>query len=394
MPWNENCVMDLKVSLIADWLSGELTKMMLSQKYNMSRPTVDKWLHRYAASGIEGLHEHSRRPTHSPNATPEWMQTRLIEVKRTHRYWGPKKVNDYLVATEPETPWPADSTTGLILKRAGLVTPKKRRRCTSVYPEHLTPSERPSQVWNVDFKGEAKLGNGRRCYPLTLSDDFSRYLLCCQGLDSTAGAPVRTCFEQVFTDYGVPEVIKSDNGTPFASTAIGGLSALSKWFIQLGIVPERIDKGKPTQNGRHERLHRTLKAQAMSPPRFSMKTQQAAFDRFRYEYNEQRSHEALNRQAPGTVFQPSPVAYQATPPPIDYSLDRVVRKVRHNGEIKWKGRLIYVGQVLAKEPIGLKAVDNERWAIYYSFLPIGFLNEKTMKVEPIKTRKSVNHVSG
>lgn len=384
MPWQETCVMNLKISLISDWLSGKFTKVMLSQKYMISRPTVDKWLGRYHASGPAGLYDQSKKPKHSPNATPEWMQTRIVEVRQRYSHWGPKKIKDYLALKEPAHQWPADSTVGDILKRHNLVKPRKQKKRVSVYPGHLTPSEYPCQVWNVDFKGDAKLGNGQRCYPLTLSDDFSRYLLCCQGQTSTAQQPVRQCFEVAFREFGLPEVIKSDNGVPFASRAIGGLSQLSMWFVQLGIVPERIDKGKPTQNARHERLHKTLKEGSMSPPRYSMTAQQKAFDLFRYEYNELRSHEALERKTPAAVFRSSKVAYPGCFKLIEYDLDMVVRKVRQNGEIKWKGNLIYAGAILAGEAIGLKAINEGYWAIYYSFLHIGYLNEKNMRVESIQ----------
>ena len=290
------------------------------------------------------------------------------------------------MTTEPEHHWPADSTVGEILKRAGWVKPRRRVRRVSVYPEHLTQSENACHVWNIDFKGDVELGNGERCYPLTLSDDFSRYLLCCQGLESTARLPVKSLLEGAFREFGQPGVVKSDNGVPFAARTIGGLSQLSIWLVQHGIVPERIDKGKPTQNGRHERLHKTLKEAVMKPPRQSMKAQQKSFDKFRYEYNELRTHESLERQTPSKVFKVSKVDYCEVPPPIDYDVDKSVRKVLPSGEIKWKNHAIYIGQILAGEYIGLKETKTDKLEIYYSFLHIGHLNEKVMKVERIKSR--------
>lgn len=386
MPWRETCVMNEKVKFVEDWLSGRWNKTQLSIKYGISRPTVDKWLRRFKVNGYSGLTERSCRPNTSPNVTPAWKQEKIIEVKSQFRYWGPKKIKDYLQNKEPQHRWPADSTIGEILKRAGWVKARKRVNRVSVYPEHLTQSEGACHVWNIDFKGDVKLGDGHRCYPLTLSDDFSRYLLCCQGLESTARLPVKALLEAAFREYGQPEIIKSDNGVPFAARTIGGLSQLSIWLIQHGIIPERIDKGKPTQNGRHERLHKTLKEAVMKPPKQSMKAQQQEFDKFRYEYNELRSHESLERQTPSQVFAGSKVAYCDKPPAIGYDVDKSVRKVLPSGEIKWKNNAVYVGQVLAGEYIGLKEVENDRLEIYYSFLHIGYLNQEKMKVERIKSR--------
>lgn len=386
MPWRETYVMNEKVKFIEDWLSQRWNKTQLSIKYDISRPTVDKWINRFKKKGYLGLGELSCRPLTSPNETPIWKQELILATKARFTCWGPKKIKDYLVAHEPKIDWPADSTIGEILKRHGCVKPRKRSHRVSVYPEHLTCSERPSQVWNIDFKGDVELGNGERCYPLTISDDFSRYLLCCQGLSSTARLPVKQKLELLFREYGQPEVIKSDNGVPFAARTIGGLSQLSIWLIQHGIIPERIDKGKPTQNGRHERLHKTLKEAEMKPPKQSMKLQQRGFDKFLYEYNELRSHESLDRQTPAQNFQPSKVGFQENPRAINYDVDKAVRKVLPSGEIKWKNNAVYVGQILAGEYIGLKETETERLEIYYSFLHIGYLNKIKMKVERIKSR--------
>lgn len=386
MAWNETCVMDLKISLISDWLSGRFTKTMLASKYTITRPTVDKWINRYCELGINGLRDKSRRPKSSPNETPPHLVDKIVQTKREFPQWGPKKINDFLKLKEPAVRWPADSTTGQILKRAGLVKPRRIKRKVSPFPTHLTQSTKPSQVWNIDFKGQARLGNGQLCYPLTVTDDFSRYLLAIDASGTTSHDVVRACLERLFAEYGLPEVIKSDNGVPFASQAIGGLSRLSKWLIKLGIVPERIDKGKPTQNSRHERMHRTLKQETMKRMAYGFLKQQEVFDRFRYEFNELRSHEGLNRQRPSDVFKPSRVCFSPDNERVDYDLDMVVRSVKHNGEIKWKGQTIYLGEILAKEKVGLKNVDNERLAIYFSFMHIGYLNEKDMVIERIKKR--------
>jgi len=385
MPWQETCVMTLKQQLIQLWLEGA-SKTELSRTFSISRPTVDKWLTRYRQFGLNGLQDRSRRPHHSPTAISDDIKYKLVALKCRYSQFGPKKIVDRFKVLHPHLPCPADSTVGEILLAAGLVKPRKRVHKTPYYPEHLTRSEESGEVWNADFKGDVKLKDKKRCYPLTISDDYSRYLLCCHALSSTCYSGVQPQFERLFEAHGLPDAIKTDNGIPFASTAVGGLSRLSKWFIQLGIRPERIDKGKPTQNGRHERMHKTLKDYAMTPPEPSMYKQQIAFERFRQEYNYERSHESLNRKTPGQVYQPSTRDYSKRIIPIEYDSSMAVRQVRHNGEIRFKGRFLYVSGVLAKEPVGLIEIDTGYWEIYYSFQKIAIINEKRMKVEPLKPK--------
>ncbi|MEI8611764.1 DDE-type integrase/transposase/recombinase [Enterovibrio norvegicus] len=386
MPWKETCKADKKVSLVGDWLSGNYTKTMLSRRYGVSRPTVDKWLNRYIDLGVDGLVERSRRPLTCSHQTDPKVIEAILNVKQEHVHWGPKKINDRLASLYPEQRWPADSTTGAILKNAGLVKPRKHKPRVSPYPHPLTSSTYSCDVWNIDFKGDKALGNGKRCYPLTVTDDFSRYLLACEGLESTALASTQVVLEKLFEEHGLPNVIKSDNGTPFASRSIGGLSRLSIWLIKLGIVPERIDKGCPTQNARHERMHRVLKAETMSPMSHSFKAQQKRFDEFRFNYNELRSHEGLNRKTPKSVYRQSPVRYSDRELRIFYADDTEIRSVKHSGEIKWKGKYVYVGQLLACEKIALKRCGEKRWELYFGFFLLGYLNEDKMVVERIKAR--------
>ncbi len=306
----------------------------------------------------------------------------IIATKLSHQSWGPKKVLDYLREKKPKFYWPVDSTAGEILKRAGLV--KRRRYRSRVAPnsEPFGECQAPNQIWSVDFKGHFVLGNGRRCYPLTLSDNFSRYLLLCRALEHPSYQAVRPWFEWAFREYGLPEAIRSDNGAPFASLAVGGVSQLSKWWIQLGIRPERIEPGKPSQNGRHERMHRTLKQDV--PPQPTRKRQQHCFDLFLEQYDWQRSHEALGRKTPGSVYCVSSRRYPAKIPPVQYGPGIIVRRVRYNGEIRWHGNLIYVSQVLAHEPLGLKQIDEEQWELRYSFHLLGILNNQTKTIIPAK----------
>ena len=375
MPWKEASAMDQRIQLIGDWLSGEYTKRDLSHIYEISRPTVDKWITRYLARGAPGLEADSRAPRHHPNQTAAPLCEAIVATKLRHQRWGPKKVLDWLRRHQPHLPWPADSTAGLILKRAGLVRPRVRRRHMAPHTDPFRDCAGPNQVWSADFKGDFRLGNGARCYPLTLSDNFSRDLLLCQALTLHTYDVVRPWMEWSFREYGLPEAIRTDNGPPFASLALGGISPLAKWWIQLGIRPERIRPGKPAQNGRHERMHRTLKDAVA--PQADLQAQQRHYEPFREEYNWERSHEALNRQLPGSVYQASPRPYPRKLPPIEYEAGFMVRRVRHNGEIKWKGHHIYVSEVLAKEPLGLKPLVDERWERYYSFQRLGIWNPRT-----------------
>jgi transposase InsO family protein len=306
----------------------------------------------------------------------------IVATKLRHQTWGPKKVVDYLRREGPHWDWPADSTAGAILKRAGLVRPRGRRRRVAPDSEPFRDCGGPNQHWSADFKGDFRLGNARRCYPLTISDNFSRYLLVCQALGRPSYEAVHPWFEWVFREYGLPEAIRTDNGAPFASLAVGGISQLSKWWIQLGIKPERIRPGRPAQNGRHERMHRTLKDAV--PAQTTLQAQQRQYDPFREEYNWQRSHEALGRQTPGSVYRGSPRAYPGKLPAVEYESGVTVRQVRHNGEIKWQGELIYVSAVLAHEPLGLTQVDDQHWEIRYSFHRLGMLDQRLKRILPAK----------
>jgi transposase InsO family protein len=374
--------MDARVQFIADWLSGDYTKIDLCEAYEISRPTGDKWIHRYEVDGAGGLKERSRAPTTRPNAVTTDMCDDIVAMKLAHQHWGPKKVMDRLRDQQSRRPWPADSTAGEILKRAGLVMPRRRRRRVAPDTQPFGDCQQPNQTWSADFKGDFHLGNGQRCYPLTISDNCSRYLLQCRGLARTTYAAVRPWFEWVFREYGLPVAIRTDNGAPFASLALGGITRLSVWWIRLGIKPERIRPGKPQENGRHERMHRSLELGGVHPIQTTRPAQQRQFDVFEHEFNWERSHEALARQTPGSVYHPSPRPYPAKLPPVEYDTDCTTRRVRRNGEIKWRGQHLYISAVLAKEPIGLKAVDDGLWQICYCSHILGRLDERTNTITP------------
>jgi transposase InsO family protein len=383
MPWKETSAMNQKIQLMGDWLSGDYRKSELCEVYGISRPTMDKWIGRYEELGTAGLEELSRAPQRHPNQTAEELRALIMQTKLRRQKWGPKKIMDLLRWQRPDLPWPADSTAGEILKRAGLVQARKRRRRVTPYSEPFAACGGPNQSWSADFKGDFLMDNGRRCYPLTISDNFSRYLLLCRALARPTFGQVQPWFEWVFREFGLPEVIRTDNGTPFASLALGGISQLSKWWIKLGIKPERIQPGKPAQNGRHERMHRTLKEAV--PPQKDLLTQQSRYDPFLQEFNHERSHESLGRKPPITVHYISPRSYPVKLPEVQYESGVSVRHVRRRGEIKWRGQLIYLTHVLANEPVGLKLIAEDQWEVRYSFHLLGVLEGKNKRITTVKT---------
>lgn len=383
MPWKETCPMDQKIQLLSDYLKDEYTITELSQNYQVSRETVYKWIKRYQERGLEGLGELSRAPLRHPNATHPEIVSQLIDTRLKHKNWGPKKIIARLEKIHPESSWPAPSTAGSILKKEGLVNVRRRRQHTPPYSEPFQECRRPNDVWSIDYKGQFRMGNGRLCYPLTITDNYSRYLLGCRGLYHPTYENTRPWLERTFREYGLPLAIRSDNGTPFASTGLGGISTLSAWLIKLWIRPERIVSGHPEQNGRHERMHRTLKAETAKPPRANLKDQQRAFNSFRKEYNTERPHEALRQEVPTNFYEPSRRILPRKLPKIEYPACFTVRQVRHNGEIKWKGDFVYISQALAGEPIGLRQIGEREWEVRFSFHPLGILNEQIVKVLPM-----------
>lgn len=383
MPWRETCVMNLKMQFVADWLRGGYGVSDLARGYGISRKTAYKWIRRYQEEGAGGLQERSRAPHHCSHAVAEDVAEQIVAVKKDHPSFGPKKVLDRLRELEPAMALPADSTAGEILKAAGLV---KKRRYKRPYPADPQPFElgnRNNALWSVDYKGQYRTAGERWCYPLTVTDNASRYVLGCHGVSATDYAQAKPIMEWIFHEYGLPEGILSDNGSPFASRSAGGLTRLSKWWVELGIGVHRSKPGTPTQNARHERMHGSLNRAVGERMRgASLMQQQTTLQAFREEFNEQRSHEALGRQTPASVYQPSWRRYSPVLRPIEYSAAQAVRNVRHNGEIKWRGHLIYVSELLARHRVGLQEVENDRVEVRYSAHLLGHINLKTARLEP------------
>jgi len=382
MPWKETHVMDEKIRMISNWLSGEYNITELSRIHGVSRKTLYKWIERYEANRDTGLQERSRRPLVMPRATPAGLVAEILASKSCHEHWGSRKLLAWLRSHQPEKKWPAASTTSEILKRHGLVHSRRKRHHTPPYSQPFLKSNQPNEVWCADFKGQFRLGEGSLCYPLTVTDSYSRYILGCWALARPTYLQTRSCFELAFRQYGLPSAIRTDNGVPFASVGLGGLSSLGVWFVKLGIWPERIEKGHPEQNGRHERMHRTLKAEAISPPHRSLNEQQRAFDRFQAVYNNDRPHEALGQKAPALIYRNSMREYPAKLPEVGYPQSFKVRQVKENGDFKWKGVELYLSGALAGELVGLKQVDNRIWEIYFSFYRVGLLDESTLRTIP------------
>jgi len=383
MPWKETCAVDERIRFVMDVERGEMSKAALCRRFGISRPTGDKWLARYEELGLGGLVDASRAASRHPNETPEELSELIVALRRRHRLWGPKKLRVLLERRYPSIPWPACSTIGEILRRAGLTSPRRRRRRTPPYSQPFAACDGPNAVWCGDFKGWFRTGDGERCDPLTISDGHSRYLLRVQGMRETKAEPVRALFEATFRQYGLPGAIRTDNGSPFASRGLGGLSRLSVWWLKLGIVPERIEPSHPEQNGRHERMHLTLKQATASPPAKDFRRQQAAFDRFRKEFNELRPHEALGQKCPASVYACSGREYREVSP-MDYPAGMEVRSVKGNGVFSWRGQVVFLGEALGRERVGLAEVADGCWAVYFGRLPLGIVDERRRKVDDVR----------
>ncbi len=382
MPWKQDDIVELRKQFIDEYLGRDYPDFShLCHCYGISRPTGYKWIKRFMKGGIDNLVDRSRAPKNSPGKTSDEICQLIIKKKLAHQHWGPKKLLDNLKKHDPSLVLPADSTAGEILKRAGLVKKRRKRWCVPANEQAFDDVKHNNQVWGVDYKGQFKLGNGSMCYPLTITDSHSRYLLHCQALQSTCHDDAKTAMEQAFREYGLPDTLRSDNGIPFASIAAGGISRLSMWWIQLGIRPERIKPGHPQQNGRHERMHKTLKAETTKPASYNEVSQQKSFDNFLHEYNHERSHEALDRKCPDEVYQPSARSYPEKIKPLIYDKGLHVRTVKRGGEIKWRNQHIYISQVLSKEPVSLEEIDNDVWEICYGFYKLGIIRGKKVKLE-------------
>jgi transposase InsO family protein len=367
---------------------GDWTMAELSRAFGISRKSAYKWRQRYETWGLEGLKDRSRAPKNHPNAVPTQVIERIIAVRRRHRFWGPRKIVAWLRSNEPGVDWPVVSTAGEILKRHGMVS-KRRRRRLDAFASGLKEPKRPNDQWSADFKGWFCTADGRRCDPLTITDGFSRFLLRCRAVERPNETHTWAAFRSVFREYGLPFAIRTDNGTPFASVGLGRLTRLSAWWVKLGITLERIDPGKPQQNGRHERMHETLKLETARPPRANARAQQRAFEQFWYDYNFERPHEALRDRPPAQLYEPSARAYPERVPELEYPGHFRVRRVRRNGEIKWRGEFLYVNKALAGEPVGLEPLSDRHWRMVFGPVPLALVDDHTGQMIAYRVRRGL-----
>lgn len=371
MVWRETCVMDERLGFVAAWIEGSESVSELCRHFGISRKTGHKWLARYRLEGPGGLADRSRAPHGNPRRVPEDVAVELVALRCRYRSWGPRKVKAWLEDRHPDRAWPAASTIGALFDRAGLTVPRRRRHRVPPQSQPFAACRQANDVWSVDFKGWFRTGDGRKVEPLTLSDGHSRYLLRCEAVARADAAHVWPILESAFFEFGLPLALRSDNGPPFASRAAGGLSRLAVKLIQAGVRPERIAPGKPQQNGRHERMHLTLKQDTAAPPAACLVEQVARFERFRRIYNDERPHEALGQLPPARVYAPSPRPFSGVLRSPDYARETHLRKVRSNGQIKWKGNLVFVSEVLVGEPVGLVEIDDGVWMLSYGPIELG-----------------------
>jgi putative transposase len=373
--------MDQRVAFIADWLRAEWTMTELAERYQISRKTAYKWVDRYTVDPAHGLADRSRAPTTPGRAMAEEARAAVLALRRAHPHWGPKKLRAILTTRAPRGMWPAASTMGDLLRREGLSQPRRRLRYVVPLTQPLAAAQAPNDVWTTDFKGWFRTTDRTRCDPLTVADACSRFVLCCRIVPPSERG-VRPWFERTFREYGLPRAMRSDNGSPFATTGAARLSHLAVWWLKLGIQLDRIDPGHPEQNGRHERFHLTLKQDTATPPAATARQQQRRFDRMRHEFNTERPHEALDQQPPARVYVASPRPYPDRLEDPWYDATHQVRRVKATGQIRWQGAVIFVSEAVRGELIGLAETERGDWIARFMHLELGRIDRVTRRFTP------------
>ena len=383
MPWRECSVMDERIRFIGRLLDGEAMSE-LCREFGISRKTGYKIFNRYRQDGAEALTDRSRRPVRYANQLPDQVETMIVRLKREKPHWGARKLRELLVRRlSGDVRVPAKSTVHAVLDRHGLVKRAHQRRRFTAEGTALSAAIAPNDLWCADFKGEFKLGNGRYCYPLTVTDQASRMLLACQALETTKEDGVFKAFQHLFAECGLPNAIRSDNGLPFASpNGLYNLSKLSVWWLRLGIVLERIRPGHPQQNGRHERMHLTLKKEATRPPGMNSLQQQARFDDFVSEFNTERPHEALAMKVPGDMYAPSAKPYAGLPD-VDYPFHDKDMLVTACGRICMHRKKINISTVMAGQKLGIKEVDDGIWLVSFMHYDLGYIDLEQRSLQTI-----------
>lgn len=388
MPWESaEEVEKQRARFVLERSRGEESMAESCRRVGISRRVGYKWLERYEQEGPQGLVDRSKAAKRHPNRIAGDVVKKVIELRGEHPLWGAPKLRRIFEQRFPERRCPSQTAIGDILREAGLTQGAKPRKRTPPYTQPLAHARRSNDVLSIDFKGWFECDDGERIDPLTIIDNHSRYLLCCQAVDGCDYAHVRALLERVFRDYGLPRAIRSDNGPPFATRALGGLSRLSVWWIKLGVGVERIPPATPSKNGRQERFHRTLKLHTANPPARNRRAQQRAFGRFRREYNEERPHQALGQQTPASVYEPSPRSYPRRLLEMEYRSEWAVRKVHASGSLDWAGKEYYVGKVLAGERVGLEPVAEQVYRVWFGPLELGLLRMRRGKIAPVPLRR-------
>ncbi len=392
MPWNQTDRAMERRKFVLAALRREVSMAELCQRFGISRKTGYKMLARHAELGLAGLVDGSRAPKAHPNQTSPDVEAAVLRVRKAHPTWGSKKILWTLDRERPDEAWPARSTVDEILKRAGVVEPRGRRRRRQPTSAPVVEAAAPNDVWSMDYKGWFRVGDGTRCDPLTVNDVCSRASLACKAMVQPKSPDVRRRLEETFRAFGLPRFMLSDGGPPFGSNGLGRLSRLGVWLVRLGVMPLLIEPGRPDQNGRHERFHETLKAETASPPRASIRAQQDAFDRFQQTYNEERPHEALGMKTPAEVYELSPRNMPEQLPEHCYAPGFEPRSVRPDGSIKWDGETVFVGEAFAGEVVGLEAIHDGLSYVHLGPMRVGVLHARSRTIVPLET--GVTHVPG
>jgi putative transposase len=392
MPWTQTDAVLERTKFINALLTKRLTMTEACRQFGISRKTGYKVKARHAKTGMAGLADAPRAPKKHPNQSTPETEAAVLRVRKAHPTWGSKKILTTLDRERPDGDWPARSTVDAILKRAGVVEPRSKRQRRQPSAPPFVAAAAPNDVWSIDYKCWFRVRDGTRCDPLTVNDAFSRASIVCHAMVAPKLGDVRRRLEETFGAFGLPRFMLSDSGPPFGSSGLGRLSRLGVWLVRIGVVPVLIEPGRPDQNGRHERFHETLKAETASPPSGSIRSQQAAFDRFQQTYNEERPHEALGMKTPAEVHELSTRQLPVDPPPHRYGDGFEHRSVRPDGAIKWAGSQVFVGEAFAGEVIGLTAVDDGLWHLHLGPLRVGVLHERSRTIVPLES--GVTHVPG
>src|SRR5260370_599674 len=383
MPWKESRIVDQRLQFLSSYQKEEMSVSDLCREFGVSRQTGYRWINRYKEVGPEGLLNRSSKPNGCSHATTEAIENEIFALRSKHPSWGARKLKARLEMLDPEVNLPAASRLCNILHRAGLTSPKRKKRRTTPYSEPFSEVTAPNQLWCMDFKGYFSTGDGTRCDPFTITDDHSRYLIRCQIVSRMDLSQVRAVCEAAMREYGMPTRIRTDNGAPFAGTGLLGLSKLSLGWMKMGIVHERIQPGRPQQNGRHERMHRTLKEDTTNPVALTLRLQQRKFDRFRQMFNHERPHEGLNNLTPGNLYQPSSVMLPRTQIEFVYPKGFLTRRVNNSGDISWHKDRVFISEVFRFEDLGVEHWAEDVYKVFFRDIEIGEIDVEALRFRPL-----------